>query len=276
MNDGYATHYDTDSVAVVIPVYMPVIDGLDLFSLHYSLNKLKAKRDIYFVCPESLETAFYSNLFPRAKFVTFDDCYFKPVENYNQLLLNPFFYEKFDACEFILLYQTDAIILRDELDYWCNQEYDYIGAPWPMANKFVVNTDRFKGQNRRVRCYVGNGGLSLRRVNKCVELFDEFPEASGNLAKYGIHEDLFFSMYGLLSDNFSIPDKITASKFSLEISASFFFDLNGGHIPMGAHAWWKYDPDFFLNLLGSAADTIRETAFSEHFNLMAKFHSMGY
>jgi hypothetical protein len=203
---------------------------------------------------------FYAQLAPSAEYVIYDDYYFQSINNYSELLLNESFYKNFNNYEFILLSQTDAILFRDELDYWCGQGYDYIGAPWPSSNSFIVNTDRYKGQDKRVVCSVGNGGLSLRRVKKCIDLLNEFPEASGNLAKYGINEDLFFSMYGLLSDNFTIPDKIIASKFSMEIYPEYFYHLNSGHSPMGCHAWWKYNPEFFLALLGGDGNPVREPA----------------
>jgi hypothetical protein len=247
-------------IALVIPVYQSTIDGLELFSLQYSLKNINSNRKIVFVCPKFMNRDFYSRLAPSAEYVIYDEYFFQSVNTYSELLLNEKFYRNFENHEFILLSQTDAILFRDELDYWCNQDYDYIGAPWPYPNSFVVNTDRYKGQDKRVVCSVGNGGLSLRRVKKCIDLLSEFPEASGNLAKYGINEDLFFSMYGLLSDNFTIPDKIIASKFSMEIYPEYFYHLNSNKAPMGCHAWWKYNPEFFLALLGDEGSPVRKAA----------------
>jgi hypothetical protein len=256
-----ATGTGTCSVAIAIPIYLPTIDGLELFSLQYSLNKLDANREIYFVCPKSLKSEFYSNLFPTAKFAIFDDCHFQSIIDYSQLLLTHEFYEKFSAYEFILLYQTDALILRDELDYWSNQEYDYIGAPWypaQLAFTKTLNDDYYKKQDKIIRYYVGNGGLSLRRIKKCIELMDEFPEAAANMGERIIIEDRFFSIFGLLSNNFSIPNKLIASRFSLEMSPDFYYELNSNHLPMGCHAWWKYNPGFWLNMLGSELEPARE------------------
>ncbi|MCL1908625.1 MAG: hypothetical protein FWG12_04570 [Holophagaceae bacterium] len=261
-------------ITLVIPVYSPTLSDLDLFSLKYSIQVLCKKHDISFICPQSLDINFYSTLFPNAKFIAFDDCYFYSVSNYSQLLLSESFYKKFESYEFILITQTDAIILRDELDFWCSQKYDYIGAPWPNALSIVVNTDQYKGQNKRVRCSVGNGGLSLRRVKKLIELLKEFPEAAGNLANAGINEDLFFSAFGSLSGDFSIPDRITASKFSMEISVEYFYHLNGGYAPMGGHAWWRYHAKFWLDLLGSYADTIRESALKAHAVELTKINAI--
>jgi len=253
-----------DSVALLIPIYKPQIAGLELFSLQHSLNVLKPERQVHLICPHSFDYSFYTNLFPNASIVAFNDSFFQSVGSYSRLLLNEFFYDSFKNYEFVLISQTDAILLRDELDYWCDSGYDYIGAPWPNSLKITVNTDKYKDLDRRVSCPVGNGGLSLRRVAKCIQLIKEFPEASTKFAGNRINEDLFFSIFGTLSDNFSVPDRITASRFSMEISPDYFSFLNSGKAPMGGHAWWKYDVHFWLNLLGSAADPIREEAIRQY------------
>jgi hypothetical protein len=253
-------------VAVAVPVYKPSLDGLHLFSLQYSLNKLEAGREVFFVCPESLDRTFYSELFPSAGFKAFDDGCFASISAYSNLLLTCPFYERFGGYEYILLTQTDALILRDELDYWCGQGYDYIGAPWLSdGTVYTVNTDRYKGQDKKVRCLVGNGGFSLRRVDKCIWLLNQFPEAVGNWRRLGVNEDLFFSIFGALSDGFSIPDSLTASKFSLEMIPDYYYELNSYHAPMGGHGWWRYDLDFWFAMLGRDAAGVRRLA-SEAFN----------
>ncbi|MDR2562054.1 MAG: hypothetical protein LBC63_09835 [Holophagales bacterium] len=242
------------SVAVAIPVYRPEIDGLELFSLQYSLRNLNPEREIFFVCPKSLDVSFYRRLAPSAKFATFDDGYFTSIASYCRLLLNPHFYERFSAYEFILLTQPDAIIIKDELDYWCAQEYDYIGAPWHPVRPIPVSAG---GRNKLLRIGVGNGGFSLRRVKKCVELLTKFSEIANGPT---LVEDMFFSIYGFISDGFSIPDRFTASRFALECAPAYFFELNTNYLPMGAHAWWKLDLDFWLNTLHSDIEPVRDLA----------------
>jgi hypothetical protein len=36
-----------------------------------------------------------------------------------------------------------------------------------------------------------------------------------------------------------------ASHFSLELSPSYYFHVNGGKMPMGGHAWWLLEPEFW-------------------------------
>ncbi|MDR0498179.1 MAG: FkbM family methyltransferase, partial [Holophagales bacterium] len=164
-------------------------------------------------------------------------------------------YEKFDAYEFILICQTDAIILRDELDYWCEQEYDYIGSPWPptmsIGEETVITDPKYR---------VGNGGLSLRRINKCIELLNEFSEPApdfyvkNKLPDFYVKnkldsEDVFFAVHGYISNNFSIPSELVASKFSLDIRPDYFYELNSHYIPMGGHAWFRHGLEFWYKIL---------------------------
>lgn len=234
---------------VLIPIYQPQLSPLENFSVRLSLAAL-AGRHIVFIGPEGLNLAYYREHFPAIGFKPYPADYFASIPGYNRLLLNPTFYEEFAAHEFMLILQTDAVILRDALDHWCAQPYDYVGAPWPDGVELFVNLGRFEGdRGRRVRAMVGNGGLSLRRTAKHAALLREFPEAADYFNRSGSSEDLFFSLMGALSGDFVIPNEITASRFSLELKPSYYVAVNGGQPPMGGHAWWKYEPAFWQALL---------------------------
>lgn len=91
----------------------------------------------------------------------FDDNFLASITGYNSLLMSLKFYKRYKQFNYILIYQLDAWVFRDELDYWCDKGYDYIGAPWfeglhkPTGFKIIG---------------VGNGGLSLRRVSAHLKL----------------------------------------------------------------------------------------------------------
>lgn len=245
------------NVLVVIPIYKRELDALETYSLEQSIREL-SKRDIVFIGPENLDRSFYVNRFPGINFVDFNDQCFVSIQDYNRLLLSTSFYQRFNQYTFLLVLQTDAIVLRDELNFWCNQAFDYIGAPWPDGNELFVNIDRFSAdKGRRVRAMVGNGGLSLRRLSACISLLKEFPEAVDYFNRSGSSEDLFFSFMGPLSTHFIMPSEMTASLFALEANPAFYYEINGGHPPMGGHAWWSADPQFWLNLLPNAPFTIQ-------------------
>jgi hypothetical protein len=185
---------------------------------------------------------------------------FASIVEYNRLLLSPDFYRSYAAYEFILILQTDAVLLRDDLDEWCATPFAYVGAPWPDGVEILVSAGAFTGTNsKKVRVHVGNGGLSLRRVRSCLSLLAEFPEVLEIFIRTGSSEDLYFSIMGGLSHDFVIPNEITASRFALELRPSYYLAVNGGRIPMGGHAWWKYEPECWrawlpaLPLSGKAA-----------------------
>jgi hypothetical protein len=230
------------SCAVVVPLYRKVLEPLEEFSLDYSLACLAA-RDVVFVAPKSLDLAYYAERYPGRRAVFFEDAFFASIQGYNRLLLNPGFYETFAAYEHMLVLQPDAIVLSDALDYWCNTPYDYVGAPWPDPLEISLNLDVFKGGlSKSVKVQVGNGGLSLRRNRKCIQLLQEFPEATQMFLQSGSSEDLFFSFMGSQSLGFLLPNDRVAGLFSLEVRPEFYFALNGNQPPMGGHAWWKQMP----------------------------------
>ena len=243
-------------IVIAIPIYKNSLDTFEQYSLDHSLSALAEKRDLIFIGPQIIEQHYYSERYPSIPFLFFDSAFFASAAGYSQLLLSKAFYEKFTDYEFLLVLQTDAIILRDELDYWCAQTFDYIGAPWPAGFDIYLNIGRFAGDNgQQLKVFVGNGGLSLRRVSKCLALLEEFSDVaevvrhSGFNPHVGFNEDVFFSVLGSISNDFSIPDQITASRFSVEFPPSYYLAFNGNKHPMGGHAWWKFDPEFWRSLL---------------------------
>lgn len=248
-----------NSVAIVVPIYQAQLSELEHFSLKHSLSQIKPGRSIFFAGPDGLDFSQYAAAFPGIPLVTFDRPYFESIQGYSRLLLNTMFYERFAEHEFMLILQTDALLLKDELDTWCAGPYDYVGAPWPDGIEIFVNIGKFEGTHgKKVRTHVGNGGLSLRRIRKCIALLEEFPEAVDLFDKTGSSEDIFFGVMGVLSRDFIMPNEIAASTFSLELKPDYYFHVNNHQIPMGGHAWWKYNPGFWLKLLGPHAEPARQ------------------
>lgn len=236
-------------VIVLVPIYKAELSELEQFSLGYSLETLAA-REVRFMAPDSLDMSAHLARYPDIAVDRFADTCFTSVRDYSRLLMSRGFYERYASHEFMLILQTDAIVLRDDLDHWCTQPYDYVGAPWPNGIELDVRVDRFRGDaGRVVSTKVGNGGFSLRRSARCIELLDEFPEALWFFSETGSSEDLFFSLMGPLSERFTLPDEMTASRFSLELKPNEYLASNGGQLPMGGHAWWRYNMPFWVPLL---------------------------
>ena len=108
-------------------------------------------------------------------------------------------------CKHALIFQTDTVLLKDTIDDFL--EYDYVGAPWCLQWLSFLNA-KFK---------VGNGGLSLRNVQK---MYDTTMDCSRTISTiYGDiplqNEDIYFSYY-LEKTNANIPSIEVASKFSVE------------------------------------------------------------
>ena len=148
---------------IVVPVYKPfnLLATNELLSLN-RLYKVLCIHSIYIIGPTALNFGAYidhartSGTLVKSK--TFDECYFSTISGYNRLLLSELFYKKFTQYKFILICQTDAYVFRDELNYWCKKEYDYIGAPW--SGMHVYDNELLEG--------VGNGGFSLRKVKGAI------------------------------------------------------------------------------------------------------------
>jgi hypothetical protein len=243
----------SEPLIVLIPLYKSSLSAIEEYSLDVSLRSLVG-RPAFFIAPDSLSCDYYRARYPWVDFVFFADDCFASIAAYNRLLLSQSFYERFAHFDFILILQTDAIVLRDDLDVWISKPFDYIGAPWPDGNELFVNLGRFEGDfGKAIKVYVGNGGLSLRRTHKCIALLNEFPDAIAVFLKTGSSEDLFFSYMGALSADFIIPNEITASLFAMELKPAYYYKVNGGIVPMGGHAWWKYDVAFWKAFLPPSA-----------------------
>lgn len=253
-------------VAVLVPVYKDDLDPFEQFSLNHSLSVL-VNRDIFFIGPQEMDRRFYAEHYGPIPCRAFDAAFFESISGYNRLLLSPAFYACFTDYDFVLILQTDALVLRDELEFWCGQPFDYIGAPWPDGVELFVNAGKFEGdRGKRVRVYVGNGGLSLRRVSKCLALLEEFGDVVAIFERTGSSEDLFFSFMGALSNDFIIPNEIIASRFSLELKPTYYYAVNGGRLPMGGHAWWKYEPDFWRAHLCNASSLLSQDCQTQQSN----------
>jgi len=203
-----------------------------------------------------LDVSFYRFFFGGIEFDCFPEVFFESILGYNQLLLQVGFYEFYSEFEFLVILQTDAIILKDAFNFWAAQSFDYVGAPWPAGLLVELNRGRFSGEaSRQVRVHVGNGGYSLRRIDKTIDLLVEFQEEVAIYFDYGFdniggrNEDVFFAAMAQVSDSFRIPDPVTASLFSTEYPPDYYLKLNGNHSPSGGHAWWKFDREYWLDLM---------------------------
>jgi hypothetical protein len=201
-----------------------------------------------------------------------EDRWLASVPAYNQLMLQPWFYDRYQNYSHLLIAQLDSYVFRDELMQWCSQPFAYLGAPiYPDGAAYG-----------EAGCQaLGAGGFSLRAVTAFRRAFKHNPRLLGlmdlpsvirgynprgalvraarllrllvsgdcrlhqhhNLVQrlIGLNEDVVFAaVLPRLLPWFRVPDYATACSFALDRYVER--DLPGvAGLPFGAHGWYK-DP----------------------------------
>ena len=222
-----------EKVAVVIPSYKGSLTLNEKISLT-QVRKILRQYDIFFLLPNSLKIDYGCEEIIEKRY---SDMYFSSRRMYSRFMLRPRLYRDFENYEYILVYQLDAFVFEDRINDFCNLGYDYIGAPW-------IDGIFFKKNEKEKMWYVGNGGLSLRKI----DAFQRWIE-KGEFEPYidYISEDLLIAVYGTPLLNIA-PINIALS-FSIEMNCNLCMELTKGKIPFGCHAWAKHDLDFWKPLI---------------------------
>ncbi len=261
------------SPAVVIPIYKTSLTLAERVSIERTVEVL-AGRALFVVGPARLEghlAALAAQHGQRLRHKTFDDRFFAGIKGYNQLMRSRRFYEAFADFSHVLICQTDALVLSDQLDRWCDSPYAYLGAPWFEGGSEPLEPLRLAG--------VGNGGFSLRRVDDFLRVLAEprrvpnviksragRPTGLRRLARWLKHEwtlaynvePLFPSsnedaFWGVLVPAvcpfFRVPSPEEAVAFAFEVAPRHLFELNGRQLPFGCHAWERCDKAFWREQL---------------------------
>jgi hypothetical protein len=134
---------------------------------------------------------------------------------YSDLFLKTSFYS-YIPTEIFLVFQTDSMILSEN-KYLINDflEYDYVGAPWKCGN-------------------VGNGGLSLRKKSKMLEIINKKGVVKEN-------EDLYFC--------FNLPSPLVYKRPTREKAIMFSIETVFYENPFGIHNCWSYLNETDKNIL---------------------------
>ncbi len=154
---------------VVIPIYKTNPSRSEEASFRQCLTVL-SDFDITIVTFEDLDLAPYQNISKKVgktyRVEYFDQNYFKSLDGYNKLCLSPSLYKRFLNYKYMLLYQLDAWVFRNELEYWCKKDYDYIGGPF-FRN---ISKDKNNPIFTKELIGIGNGGFSLRKIQYCLNV----------------------------------------------------------------------------------------------------------
>ena len=217
--------FNSHKCVIVIPIYKQnKLTPFEIYSLKTVQNILGNDFDICFICSDLLDISLYYNLMIKNfKIIRFNDIFFKSQYGYSCLLETDSFYKAFmKYYDYMLIYQLDAIVLKNELDYWCDKNYDFIGAPHyiPRYSNYIV----------------GNGGLSLRKIKSFYQITND---KNINFKKYDklLLEDRWFTEICNLNkcplkEAFLFAN-VQYSIYQLDICG--YSDIVKNNIPFGVH-----------------------------------------
>ena len=240
-----------------------------------SYNEIKSLRQLYnilghypikFIVPHGLDVSNYPQVNKNLEFKFIAPKWQSTYRQFNRLKIEPFIYKMFADYEYILFYELDAWVFKDNLLEWCEKKYDYVGAPWFKAEEHQSDLEKsFIG--------IGNGGLSLRKVSAMLKVLHSFKyvysykqcqlfldkQPNMNFIKktlslvksftisnnfhylfnnYGNNEDYFWGKYAAKHFKwFTVPDMDDALKFSFEKRCEESFKHLNGQLPFGCHKW---------------------------------------
>lgn len=254
--------------AVLIPVYKSDLSPDEIKSFISCLTNLSDKYIVIVTHKKINLTKYYNiaeeyNVKLHVEF--FNNKYFKSISGYSLLCMSKLFYERFAKFQYILISQLDVFIFSNQLDYWCNKNFDYIGAPLveQKNNSYEIVGNYY------------NGGLSLRKtdffiknynnkwVHHCINISVSRPNYHTILKV--IHGVIlaFISKYNIPFVSFNVgmedmymgsvpglkkPSIEEAMLFSYEDYPEYLYSLTN-ILPFGAHKWARYKDGFYSSFI---------------------------
>lgn len=244
------------STVVVIPIYR-IPTASETFSLQQCVKVLGGKYTLCLVHPEHLDVSSLLHTYEQLTSKALSDTHFTSLGQYNAMMLSTWFYRLFESYEYMLVYQLDAFIFRDELQSWVEKGYDWIGAPWLPNHKFFQYTvgDAIRWIRKILRpagttpkvthaqlyYNVGNGGFCLRKISKMIAVTEQYKDLIDRI-EFGDRtsmEDVFLAVYLKHRSGLRTPHWREAIRFAFESNFEHCHKLNKGILPMGCHGWSK-------------------------------------
>jgi hypothetical protein len=250
-----------NKAVVVIPVYKPKLSVFEEIAFK-QCQVILSNHKIVIVKPAGLQIDFEIDE-TVVSIADFEDHYFEDIHGYNRLMLSAGFYNRFSNYEYMLVYQLDAFVFDNQLEYWCTMGYDYIGAPWfeekLRTNAFDKATARIKNYlyvrynvkykdgmpkiGKQLAGRVGNGGFSLRKIATLAHLCIRYKPLIDHycaLRHPWFNEDIFWSIeLNRKKPQVKIPSFKKAVQFAFETHPDRALTINNGKLPFGCHAWDK-------------------------------------
>jgi hypothetical protein len=258
-------------VCIVIPVYKSIPNAYERISL-LQCNKILHRYPIRLIGPQGFQFNEYFKLFDLCadiKTICFPKRYFLNPQTYNDLLKSQRYFKTFVDFDYILMHHTDSYVFKDELHFWCEKQYDYIGAPLYEYDG-SIHPNKYIG--------IGNGGFSLHKVAPAIKVLHTFKliysykELKSWWLKYNWKGRIVYLPYflrmlmgfgrnshsGLNNSKLNedvfwgiqVPEKFSwyrvasfedAFKFSMEYNCEELMRMNQNQLPFGCHQWYKND-----------------------------------
>ena len=264
-------------LGVLISFYKDNLSANEILSLKRCVSIL-GNHDLILFGPDNVDLNIYFKYVPEAKTHLVPSHCLKGADNYSKFLLSEDFYNFYKEYDFILLYQLDCYVFRDEFNHWVSQNYDFIGFPF-FEDFERTTTNKLIG--------VGNGGFSLRSPIRILEVLENWEKKvtyKSIIKNKGIFEKKdkvrlilqkfissctgykfhipYIKLLNVPKDDLMIglffskdlnlirtPSPLEASKFAMETNCNYLYELNGKVLPFGCHAWEKYEPNFWKNFI---------------------------
>lgn len=223
-DDGFGTAVG-QVCAIVVPIYRkPTLT--ERFSLD-CLRTVLGKYPIFLLKPRSLDfevDGFFN--------CCLDDRCFSSVRAYGAMMASAQVYDRFRDYKYILIYQLDCLVFRDDLRSWCDKGYDFYCSAC-LADVFPWVRDDF----------VGIGGLSLRSVEGCIRVLRKASADAGHLEmlnriRESGAEDVFWGRYAAEIDkSFSVMPLQESMAFSFNGYPWPYLSRGASLPPFACHAW---------------------------------------
>jgi len=136
--------------------------------------------------------------------------------------------------DLFLVFQTDSMMFvkhKELIHTFIHGDYDYVGAPWEIRNHY----------NTSVCNFIGNGGFSLRKKSKMLEIIEKIKWEN-------INEDLYFCR------NYNIPVK----KPQYNLAKIFSVEGVFSEITFACHKPWIENHYPHFKLLYPEVEILRE------------------
>lgn len=264
-----------DDVIVIVPTHLEMLEEDQAMVLRHNAQVL-SDYPIEIVLPNSCAPDWYEAFFARegingtVRLVKSE--YFGSAAAVNKMGTDPMFYRLYQSYKYMLICHLDAWLFEDQLTKWIARDDDFIGAPLFLPD---VGRGHFM---RRMAPYGCNGGLSLRRIDTCIRVLEDFrpgfnffrviqavwflarnrrfdfivilwrllrllwTDWQGTCIKYNIYEDVFFTIIApMMGARIKVTPSHVAMRFSCEVNYDQIQKERLGQTPpFGIHGIDKY------------------------------------